>query len=425
LSWLDLDKIAVAKRADGATTLVIRDDRSADRMLETRFLSIVVAISRVARGRQALAERYAGRGSVVYMTASRPPDFVVDAVTAAGGVVFDGTREHAARSPLATTLQLDAAFCDLASVVRRRLDARSFGDALDALERDLRRRLPERTDLEAWWTAILELVAVTGELVREKRAGRWVEAPTQRLPLALDLGKGELMFPGKLAQALVEGGAGSMRSLLAAAEPATITPIRPGATAMPVLCDRRSIPLDKLTWERLLPEEVDSDDVPVIVYVEDHGGTIQWPFGSTAPTAERRARALANLAKEPIELTPIEIPGGNKLVVVTGGYYAAESVLVPATMAKVSAELGGPRLMFVGIPARGHLVAIDGDRATVDDDLQQGFLLIVEKHYLEATERDRISSEVIIYRDRPLGRLQSNLMDARRMLRSAGIDPDA
>lgn len=427
LSWIDLDKLAVAKpRADGTATLVVRDDRSRDRMLETKHLSIVVAISRVARARHALAERYASRGAIVYVTSSTPPAFVVDAVTAAGGVVFDGAREHVARSPLATTMQLDAAFCDLASVVRRRLDARTFGDALDTLERDLRRERPERTDVAAWWTAIIELAALAGELVRETRAGRWVEAPAQRLPLALDLGKGELLFPGKLAQTIVEGGAASMRSLLEITAPPKITPIRPGATAMPLLCDRRSVPIDRLAWEPLLAAEVDTDDVPVIVYVEDHGGAIRWPFTSQpVPDPAHRARALANLAKEPVEITALPIPGGNRIVLVTGGFYAAESLLVPATMANVRTELGGPKVLFVGVPARGSLVAIDGERAALDEDLERAFLLLVEKHYLEAPERDRISSEVLLYLDGPAGRLESPLMAARRALRSAGVDPDA
>jgi hypothetical protein len=405
LSWADLDKLAVAKpRGDGTTMLVVRDDRAADRMREARHLSIVVAISRVARGRHVLAERYGSRGAVAYVTTTTPPDFLVDAVTAAGGVVFDGTREHKARGPLATTVQLDAAFCDLASGVRRRLDARSFGDALDTLERVLRRKVPDPADVEAWWTAIIELAALTGEVVREKHAARWVEEPTQRLPLALDLGNDHVMYPGHAAQHIVEGGEGSMRALLEAIELPKITPIRPGATAMPVLCDRRAVPIEKLTWERLLSEEVDTDDVPVIVYVEDHGGTIQWPFGPSTPTPERRARALANLAKEPVEITRSELPA--KFVDVTGGYYAAESLLVPATMEKVRAELGGPSVMFVAVPERGHLVAMDGEIAMVDDDLLIAFLLLVEKRYVEATERDKISSEVIMYLDKPVGRVQ-------------------
>lgn len=408
LSWADFDKLAVSKpRPDGGATLVVRDDRTLDRIIETKHLSIVIAIGRVARGRHVLAERYGDRGAVVYMVRSRPPPFLVEAVTAARGVVFDGTREHTAHAPLAATVQLDAAFTDLASHVRRRLGAKSFRVALEVLEYELQRKLPERTNSEAWWSAIVELSALAGECVREKRGARWVEAPADRLPLALDLGKGELLFPGKLAQSIVEGGDASMTALLEATRVPEPAAAAPAVVAMPVLADRRTLPIDKLTWEPLLTDEVDTDDLPVVVYAEDHGGTIHWPYGPTEPTSEQRTLALANLAGEPIDIACIDIPDGNKLVVVTGGYYAAESVLVPATMERVRAELGNPTLLLVGVPARGHLVAIDGERATIDDDLRANFLIVVEKRYLEAPERDRISSVVIVYTDRPLGRVQS------------------
>jgi hypothetical protein len=397
VSWADLDRLAVAKpRADGAVTLVARDERSHARILEARPLSIIVAIARVTRGRRAIAERYGGRGAVVYATAGVALDFVVDAVSAAGGVVFDGVRESAARSPMATTVQLDAAFCDLASAVRRRVGARTFTDAIDLCERELHRALPDRADPAAWWTAILELVALVGEAVRERQAARWITVPAQRLPFALDLGADEQLLPGALAQTIVEGGAGSMRALLDA-----IAQQRTAGTMMPLLCDRRSIPLAQLIWEQLVAEAADTDELPVVVYVEDLGETIRWPSPPAPPA--HRALALANLAAEAVELTPLAIPGGNKLVLVTGGFYAAESLLVPATMAAVRAELGGPALMFIGVPARGHLMAIDGWRATIDDDLRRAFLALVEQRYLEATERDRISSHVISYEGRPLG----------------------
>lgn len=422
-TWADLDKVSVAKpRADGTTMLVVRDDRTADRMRETPHLSSIMAISRIARARNALAERFGGRGTVIYHTAGSAPAFLVEAVSAAGGVVFDGAREHTTRSAMATTAQLDAAFCDLASAVRRRLGAKSFRSALEVLEAELGRKLPERTNPQAWWTAIIELSALTGECVREKRAARWIEAPSQRLPLALDLGKNELLVPGSLAQTLVEGGAGSMTALLEALASGADKAV---GMPMAMLCDRRSVPIDKLTWERLISAEVDTDDVPVVVFVDDCGGIVGWPFGPTTPDPARRRAALANLAKEPVELLISDLPNGNVFAVVTGGFYAAESLLVPATMEKVRRGLGGPKVLLVGVPARGELVAIDGERATLDDKLEHAFLMLVEQRYLAATERDQISSEILVYTDRPLGRLQSNLMDARRLLRASGHDPDA
>jgi hypothetical protein len=422
MSWADLDKIAVKPRPDGGATLVIRDDRPLDKIFETKHLSIIIAIARVTRARHALAEKYGGRGAVVYVVSRRPPDFLLDAITAAGGIAFHGTREHSAASPLPTTLQLDATFSDLGSQVRRRLGAKSFLAALESLEWELRRKLPDRADPAAWWTATVELAALTGECMREKRAARWTEAPSERFPLGLDLGKSNVLLPGQLAQTILEGGAGTMRSLL------ELTDAASGARgpAMPLLVDRHAVPIDKLTWERVLPEEFDTEHVPVIAYVEDHGGAISWPYGPPTPTPERRARALANLAKERVEIGRVDLgPQTAPVAVVTGNFYAAESLLLPATMERVRAELGRPNLLIVGVPARGYLFAIDGERATLDDNLQLAFLLMIEQAYLEATERDRISTEVLLYTDRPRGRLQSNVMDARRFQRTSGLDPDA
>ena len=420
-TWADLDKVSVAKpRPDGSALLVLRDDRSPERVRETRHLSVVVAISRVARARHVLAERFDGRGTVVYHAGANPPASLVDAVTAAGGVLFDGSREHVAPSPLATTTQLDAAFCDLASAVRRRVGAKSFRAALEIVEADLRRKLPDRADPEAWWTPSIELSALTGECLREKRAARWIEAPSQRLPVVLDLGKGELVMPGKLAQAIVEGGEASLLALLEATAPS-----KEPRVPMALLCDRRAVPIDKLTWERLLPEELDAPDVPVVAYVDDCGGTISWPFGPTTPDPARRATALANLAKQPVDIAIMDLPDGSAFALVTGGFYAAESLLVPATMDTIRRRLGGPKLLYVGVPARGQLLAFDGERALLDDALERAFLLLVERGYYRATERDRISTEVLIYTTEPIGRLQSNLMEMRRALRASGLDPDA
>ncbi|MDB4961646.1 MAG: hypothetical protein JWP01_1645 [Myxococcales bacterium] len=437
-AWADLDKLALARpRPDGRATLIARDDRSAEAITEARHLSTVIAIARVVRGTFAIEERHGGHGLVIYSVREHPPAFLVDAVSAAGGVVFDGSREHTTRSPLATTVQLDAAFSDLASAVRRRLKVGSIGDALDVLEHHVRRRAIPKDDAVATWTAVSELAALAGELIRADRPARWRAAGNERFPLALDLGKGEIAFPGKLAQAIVEGAAGSLRSLVAIASPPMAVPVAPASTVraadpvsaayshpLPLLCDRRTVPIERLTHELLLGDEVDTPDVPVIVYVDDRDDAVAWPQDLGAPTAALRRTALANLAVQPVELTPMDVLIG-KVVVVTGGFYAAESILDRATMERVRSELGGPELLLVGIPARGHLVAIDATVASADPELQAAFLMMVEGEYLRALECDRITSEVIVYADKPLGRVQSNLMDTRRALRRVGVDPDA
>src|SRR6185369_12906445 len=105
-AWADLDKLAVAKpRSDGRATLVVRDDRTADAIAETKPLSTLIAICRVIRAQHVIAEKHDRRGVVIYATAVPPPGFLVDAVSAAGGIVFDSAREHVNKKPPSTTVQ--------------------------------------------------------------------------------------------------------------------------------------------------------------------------------------------------------------------------------------------------------------------------------------------------------------------------------
>ncbi|HEU0029011.1 MAG TPA: hypothetical protein VFQ53_00170 [Kofleriaceae bacterium] len=430
-SWADLDKLALAKpREGGATsgrmTAVIVDDRAPDAIADTRALSTLVAISRVVRGRRVLAERdEAGSEAViVYSVRGTPPLFLIDAVSAAGGVVFDGKQELKSPRPLGVSVQLDAAFVDLATAVRRRLRMKTFADALDVLEHEVRRRQIPRDQIVAWWTAVFELAALGGELVRADRPARWVPGTAGRLPLALELAPGTQVLPGQLAQAIVDGAAGTLRSLVqvgkletarAASKPA---PSRP----MPLLCARDAVPLDRVAWTPIVDVEADHPALPVIVWVEDHAGAIRFPEAA-AITPDRRAVALDNVAGEITEIDPVELPHV-RLAIVTGGFYAAESLLSAAAMERVRLALGGATTLLVAVPARGHLIAIPAATALVDDDVMTSFLIAVEREYLRAPERDRISSQVIIYAEKPIGRVQSNLLDARQLLRDQGLDPD-
>src|SRR5687768_2343563 len=118
-AWADLEKLQGAKRPDGTMMVVIRDDRDAAAIRETRSLSILFAISRVAYGKSVVAEKYGGNGKVVYTTAGLPPAFLIEAVCAAGGIVFDGKTEHTLARPPALGMLLDGSFCDFAIEVKR------------------------------------------------------------------------------------------------------------------------------------------------------------------------------------------------------------------------------------------------------------------------------------------------------------------
>src|SRR5690349_17354838 len=382
-------------RPDGRATVVVADDRSIDAIAETRHLSTVLAIARVARARRVIDDRHGGHGVVVYHCRATPPIFLLDAVTAAGGVVFDGTREHTSPRPQSVTVQLDSAFCDLGTVVRRRLKAPDFGFALDLFEARVRR---ERPGLH--WPTILELVALAGEVLREVRYARWVLAPEQRLPFALDQGVAGMLSPGPLAQAIADGDSTSLRTLMPLAKdpqpvyvpsppvmprprPRAATPApapAPAARMMPLLCDRTKVALDTHAWTPLVDTEVDRETMPVIVWVEDRGDALRWPPRDEV-TADVEARARANIDTLAVTLTPLDVPE-LRAVVVTGDYFAAETILSPTTMERVRGELGGARTLLVGTPARGHLIATDAGRALIDDDLMTAFLIAVERAYL-------------------------------------------
>jgi hypothetical protein len=386
-SWADVDKLHVAKpRPDGGAMLVARDERPAADIERSRPLSTLIAICRVLRGRDAIGQKYGGRGVVVYLHAS-PPEFLVDAVTAAGGVVFDGATERTARAPAMLSAQLDAACFDLATQVRRRLDARTFAVALAMREAELRARRVDRADAAAYWAAVLELAALAGELVREARPGRWIGDDAAPLPLALDVGGGHRMYPWRLAQSIVEGSASSMTELVALGKPTPAT-----GRPMPLLCRRDAVPLARLSWESL----IDDEQAPVIVWVEDRGESMFWPTDRGPVAPDVRTRALANLRTIEVDIQ-IEDFAVGRMAIVTGDHYAAETVLDPAAMRRLSSALGAGERLLVATPARGELIAIDAALAMLVEEFQDAFRHAAQGGYERASERDRISPVVMVY----------------------------
>jgi hypothetical protein len=171
---------------------------------------------------------------------------------------------------------------------------------------------------------------------------------------------------------------------------------------MPVLTARDAVPIDRLTWEPLIPE--DPHDVPVIAYVLDHGDAITWPTNQGPPTPELRASAARNLAAIAATIDELSFPEG-RVALVTGDFYAAEKLLDPAFMKRVQSHIGAGDVLIVATPARGELLAIDAAHATLDDNLMPAFAGVVSSAYDRATARDRISKELIVYQGKPIGRV--------------------
>lgn len=425
MSWADLEKLQGAKRPDGTMMVVLRDERGASAIRETRSLSILFAISRVAYGRSVLEEKYGGNGRVVYTTAGLPPAFLVEAVCAAGGVVFDGATEHALAKPPELSMLLDGTFCDFAIEVKRRYKVKSMRDALEIREIELRKRPVDAANPAARWTAIFELVALAGEAAREKRPGKWIldPSPSVRFPHALDFGGGQKIMPLRMANAIVTGSPSSMIDLLATFEH---QPSVEGdaSLVMPLLHDRRTLPAEDVITEPLVSDEVDYPDIPVIAYVEDRAEGYRWPQ-NVPITPALRQRALANLGARVFDVDAEVLPDlGITLAVVSSDFYAAEAILHRPTMKRVEQKLGA-EVLLVGMPERGTMFVVDSTPLMIDEGLMRSFLLMIEKQYFENPVASRVSSEVLVYHGKAIGRVQSNFMDTRRALRRMGIDPDA
>src|SRR5204862_4513431 len=103
-----------------------------------------------------------------------------------------------------------------------------------------------------------------------------------------------------------------------------------------------------------------------------------------------RARALANLATIEVGIQIEDFPFG-RLAIVTGDHYAAETVLDPAAMRRLSSALGAGERLLVATPARGELIAIDAELAMLVEELQDAFRHAAQGGCERASERDRIS----------------------------------
>lgn len=218
--YASLDRIdIVMQRDDGRKEYWQTDHRTAEEVERQRPLSILFALVRILNPR---------RGDeadpvMVYSAAHPPPEFLLQALRAAGALLTVGdelepkpvpgpAREAeasgtllgramgAARSLLGVggaakreadgTASLDEiiqdAFSSLAHEAAARHGVPLTFNGLQAVEAALAETSPnDGEDETAYWTAVFELGAMGGELIRATNGGRWVQVDTGSLPFAL------------------------------------------------------------------------------------------------------------------------------------------------------------------------------------------------------------------------------------------------
>ena len=185
----------------------MEDERNIGAMSLVPSLSVIVAIARVLNAKRALELKFDGKGEVRYAAGPSLPDFMLDAVTRAGASSCDrdGETIKFPAQPGAVAAVIDQAFNALAYHLRASVGAVDLPGALRTLEaRRGKAVLDRETHPAQYWTAVLELAALAGEVSRP-RGGRWIETKEMPVPFAIKFPEGQLAMPAKLAMQIVEG----------------------------------------------------------------------------------------------------------------------------------------------------------------------------------------------------------------------------
>jgi hypothetical protein len=370
--YCSLDKIDLSATIEGRQVAIQTDHRSTAEIEAEPELSALFAMARVINARSHLEDETPD-AAVRYVVAGTPPAVLLEALTAVGATLERLERESSSHretvtlgvaSEEAASAIADRSFRELALRAAARVGSRDLAIALRMLEDQTYAAPPARHNEPEYWQRVLELAALTGELLRAKYpgVGRWVQTDRALVPFgfqlsATDTAGSTVMFPTNRAQRVVEDGSDeSLFKLLMAAEETMARP--PDATTgrlMPSLRDRRNVELDEIVWQPVLSDDA-PPDLPIIVCGIDGEST----FGMIRrealdkPPAAAMEEALANVADEEVDSEVMNV-GELDLLVVSGGFYAAEKLLDREFMLELHEELDA-EVLAAAVPTRGLLL---------------------------------------------------------------------
>jgi hypothetical protein len=373
--YCSLDKVDLAAQVDGRQVAIQTDHRAAAEIEAAPELSVLYAMSRVLNARSHLLLEGATSTEVHYVVADDPPPVLREALAATGAVIERMTDRPDRQIELlgdgsedAASALADRMFAALARRAATRVGSRDLAMALRMLEDQTFAAPPSRADDEAgYWQRVLELAALTGEVLRAKHPaiGRWVQTDRAVVPFGFQISHGDgaaVMFPTNRAQRVVEDGSDeSLFKLILAAEEAIEHP--PDASTgklMPSLRARDTVDLDEVVWRPLI-EENENIHLPIVVCGVDGENT----FGMIRREAlakdanDAGAEALKNLVAEPVTVDEIHAEG-MVILVVGGSFYAAEKILDREFLRPLHAELDAT-VLAAATPARGLLMLTSAD----------------------------------------------------------------
>lgn len=348
----------VTESPAGERVLVQTDHRTVAEIDEMPELSLLFALARVQLPQR--VPEWAG-ATVRYVALGGAHPLIAQAVASAGGELyleqtpFDlSAVERADPGELA-----DQAFAALARRVLMREQLELGEAALEELEQRLTGTPAEEDDEVAYWSAVAELAAVTGEVMRARFGGHWIADAHGYADIpfmfrgADDDAQSNVV--GKAVRFLAHGEAQSPRLLLRAFEdrgtpdgPLLFT-LKPAAWGLD----------NEMVWESLTTLAPPGTDVPVIVYGHDHPNTFaMFKHDRPRDREELRAEALTNLVGIEVEVEKVELETFS-FWIVHGNYFAGEKILDVAFMQRMHGELGP--LIAASVPEKGRLFLLPAD----------------------------------------------------------------
>jgi hypothetical protein len=213
------------------------------------------------------------------------------------------------------------------------------------------------------YTAMVELAAATGEVLRVRFGGRWVRDVAQHsaVPFVFQLAVGNDMranVVGKVEKYFRFGVIDSPVLLLRGGEDAALDDGPLLFTLKPAGWE----PAATLVAEPIATGlEVAGASVPLMVYGHDRPNTFAMlgkDKTGVAPLPTLRAQALRTLAEIEVETERLAV-GGIEILVVHGSYFAAEKILDAGFLRRLHGELGCA-LLAAAVPEKSRLLVTAG-----------------------------------------------------------------
>ena len=383
--YSSLDRIDIVAGDDPDKPLFVQTDhRSADEIEAERELSTIFALTKVLA-----PKRMNENATVCYAPMGELPPFFEDVLGAAGAEIHEmatDDRRAPTRSGTETAAELaDRAFAALASQVRER-EGLPDGEAglLELEDQIAGRGLDPDSDEDEieYWTAVVELAALTGELLRSEHGGAWVidEPNAATIPFLFRFGQNWLNPTGKAQKFIAHGERDRCSHLLTMARDGHGD--RAASEEGPILCAFKPADwADQVLYSLLLENHVPgTPPPPIIAYGRDYPNTFAYYHRDNDTDDDvdaLREQALANLAGVDVEVDEIDVSDELQLISVHGSFFAAEKVLDRDFMLELHGRLGA-ELLAVGIPKKGLMLVTS---AIQSPELIGGFVRICEHEF--------------------------------------------